>query len=262
MKPLRKICGVPFPLVVALVLVLAYVWTFGRATFLVWRVNKEAVENPRLSMVPVPLSDNSISIARGATLTKFGYQFDVPWKMKEARPAKTIAIFVSDSGQEAVMFWNPAEQKGFVKLMEDSPGVPLGAFASVYGAKTVQSDYDFDQAVVNATPSQLSYVLPGRRVVRAAVFLMLKPTEMIDAKTGFYSFETQHLRGFQNGNPAKATNVLVKAFDAENHQFEFVFGNRSNPKFGLTQADINLVLQTLRPAPAAQTEGHVNPARK
>jgi hypothetical protein len=258
----KRVCGIPFPLAVALALVLAYVWIFGRATYLVWLVKKEVVENPILAIIPVPLSDTSFSTAQGTTLTKFGYQFDVPWKMKERKQGNTIAIFVSESGREAVMFWDPAEQKGFVKLMKDSLGAQFGALASVYGAKTIQSDYDFDQAVMSTTPSQLSYVLPGRKEVRAAVLLMLKPIEMTDAETGFYSFETKNLRGFQNGNPAKAKNVMVKAFDAEDHLFEFVFGNRSYPNGGPTQADINMVLQTLRLAPGAQPEGSANPIGK
>ena len=250
----KKICGIPFPLAAIFALVLAYVWVFGRATFLVWHVKKEAAENPRLAMVPAPLTDTSISTSQGTTLTKFGYQFDVPWELKELKQGDTIAIFGSESGQEALMFWDPAQNKGPVKMMKNSLGIPSREMALVYGAQTIQSDYAFDQAIVNATPSQLSYVLPGRRVVRTAVLLMLKPTEMIDAETGFYSFETQQLRGFQNGNPLKAKNVLVKAFDAENRQFQFVFGNRSYPNGGPTQADINLVLQTLRPAPAGQMD--------
>jgi hypothetical protein len=262
MKIPKKVCGIPFPWAVALALVLAYVWIFGRATFLVWRVKKEAAENPRLAMVPVPLSDTSISTAQGITLTEFGYQFDAPWKMKEPKQGNTIAIFESESGQEVIMFSDPAKKEGAVKIMKDSMGTRFGELASVYGAKTIQSDYDFDQALVNTTPSELSYVLPGRRVVRAAVLLMLKPTEMIDAETGFYSFETQHLRGFQNGDPGKTKTVIVKAFDAEDHQFEFVFGNRSYPNGGPTQADINLVLQTLRPAPAGQPEGSANSVGK
>jgi len=101
------------------------------------------------------------------------------------------------------MFWDPAEKKGLVRRMKETPGAQLGALASVYGARAMQSDYDFYRAVANATPSQLSYVLPRRKEVRAAVFLMLKPIEMIDSETGFYSFETQNLRAFKTAIPRK-----------------------------------------------------------
>lgn len=247
----KKVCGIPFPLAVATALVLAYVWFFGKPTFFVWRMKKEAAENPRLAMVPVPLSDTSISTAQGTTVTEFGYQFEVPWKMKEPKPGNTIAIAESQSGQEVIMFWDPAKKQGPVKMMKDSLGKSFKELASVYGAQTIQSDFDFDQALANTTPSQLSYVLPGKKEVRAGVLLMLKPIMMVDAETGFYSFETEHLRGFQNGNPTKAKTVIVEAFDASDRQFEFAFGSRSYPKGDLTQADINKVLQTLRSAPAS-----------
>jgi len=121
----------------------------------------------------------------------------------------------------------------------------------LYGAQTIQSSYDFDRALLNTTPSQLTYILPGKKVVRTAVLLMLKPLGTLDAQTGLYSFETDHLRGFQNGDPKKTKTVMVEVFDAQDHEFQFAFGNRSYPKGDLTQADINRFLQTLRPAPAS-----------
>jgi hypothetical protein len=247
----KKICGIPFPLAVAAALVLAYVWIYGRATFLVWRMKKEAAENPMLAMVPVPLSDHSISTAPGTTVAEFGYQFEVPWKMNEPKRENSLAIFESQSGEEIVIFWDPAKKQGFVRTMKDSLGIPIKDMAQLYGAQTIQSSYDFDRALLNTTPSQLTYILPGKKVVRTAVLLMLKPLGTLDAQTGLYSFETDHLRGFQNGDPKKTKTVMVEVFDAQDHEFQFAFGNRSYPKGDLTQADINRFLQTLRPAPAS-----------
>jgi hypothetical protein len=231
---------------------LAYVWFFGRATYLVWLVKQEVVKDPTLAAIPVPLLNVSISNAPGATLTNFGYQFEVPWQMKESKVGHTMAITQSESGRQVIVFFDPAEKRGFVKLMNDSLTARVEELAPVYGRGALRSDYDFDRAVVNASPSQLSYIFPGRKEIRAASLLMLKPIETVKAETGIYSFQTARLRGFQNGDPMRADSVLVKAFDSDDHQFEFVFGNKSYPDAGLTQADINRVLQTLRPTPTSQ----------
>jgi hypothetical protein len=262
MKPFRKTCGIPIPLAIVIGLILTYAWIFMKPTYLVWLVKNEAAHNPSLAVVPVPLSDTSISAVQGTTLTAFGYQFDVPWKMKELKHAGAIAIFASEPEQEAIMFWDPAKTAGLVKIMKDSPGTPVKEMAVVYGENTIRSNYDFHHALVNSTPSELSYFLPGRTVVRAAVLLMLKPMEMIDAETGIYSFNTEHLRGFQNGDPAKAKNVMIKAYDSEDREFQFVFGSKVYPSTGLTQADINLALQSLRPVPVAQPDEPANPTGK
>jgi hypothetical protein len=182
--------------------------------------------------------------------------------MKEVKHVDAIAIFASEPEQVAIMFWDPSKSQGIVQIMKDIPEMPAKEMARFYGENMIRSNYDFHLALVNTTPSQLSYFLPGRAVVRAAVLLMTKPTEMTNAETGLYSFNTGHLRGFQNGDPAKAKNVMIKAYDSEDREFQFVFGSKVYPNTGLTQADINLALQTLRPVPVAQPDEPANPTGK
>jgi len=239
---------------IALALLLGYTIFFGKATFFVWQARHDAATHPIWAIVPVALSDTSVSSARGSTLTKFGYQFDVPWKMREAKAVEGIAFFRADSGQETLEFWDPAIQTGLVEIMRDSNEVARNAMTLFYGSKFVQSDYAFEQAVLNTTPSQLSYFWPGKKDVRAAVLLMMKPIGIPESSTGIYSFETENLRGFQSGNPAKAGSVTVKAFDAQDRQFLFIWGTNPKSTGWLTQADINLVLHTLRPAPIEKSE--------
>jgi len=238
-----------------LIVVLAYIWVFGRATAFIWYVKSEVAKNPKLVLVPVPLSDTSLPPDQGTTLTAFGYQFEVPWKMNEVkRKATIIESFQSESGQEILSLWDPFSKKGGAKIMRETPGGTSPAMAMVYGPTAIQSDYDFEQAIAFATPAQLSFFMPRVKEVRAGVFLLLKPLVTTDAETGFYSFQTEHLRGFQNGDPAKAKNVIVKAFDVEDRIFEFIFSNKSAGTGSITQADINMVMQTLRPAPASPSE--------
>jgi hypothetical protein len=251
MKPLRKILGIPLPLAVLIALVLTYALIFGKPTRIVWAMKKEAASNPRLSVVPIPLSDTSISQQEGTLKNFFGYQFEVPWRTGEQKQRDSIAFVFSQSSQEAVTFFDPTGQQGFIRMMKETPGLRVGYLNPLYGRENVQSDYEFARAALNASPSQLSLFLPWSKEVYAANLLRMKEAFLVQPQIGLYSFEIGQLRGFQHGDPVRDKNVEVEAYDADDRKFKFIFSSKSGPNGGMTQPDINRILQTLRPAPAS-----------
>jgi hypothetical protein len=252
MKPFGKIWGIPLPLAVAIALGLSYALIFGKPTDIVWTMKKEAAKNSRLSVVPIPLSNTSISQEKGTTENFFGYQFEVPWQEGEKKQRDSIAVLFSHSGQEAVMFFDPGGERGFIRMLKETPGLQVGYLNPVYGRENVQSDYEFVRAALNTTPSQLSLFLPWSKEVYAANLLRMKEVFLLEQQDGLYSFEFGQLRGFQQGDPVRDKNVVVEAYDAGDRKFKFIFSSKSGPNGGMTQPDVNRVLQTLRPAPALQ----------
>jgi hypothetical protein len=71
---------------------------------------------------------------------------------------------------------------------------------------------------------------------------MMKQTE-----TGLFSFQGQRLGGFQMGDPLRAT-IHIDAFDDQDRHFEFFIGVAKGKNFTITQAEVNKILQSLRPA--------------
>jgi len=252
MKPFRKIWGIPFPLAVAIALCVSYALIFGKPTYIVWTIKMEAAKNSRLWVVPIPLPNTSISQGKGITENFFGYQFEVPWQKGEQKQLDSIALVFSQSGQEAVSFFNPGGDRGFIRMMKETPGLRVGYLNPLYGRENVQSDYEFVRAALNTTPSQLSLFLPWSKEVYAANLLRMKEAFILGPQGGLYSFEFGQLRGFQHGDPVRDKNVLVDAYDAGDRKFRLSFSSKSGPNGGMTQPDINRVLQTLRPAPALQ----------
>jgi hypothetical protein len=252
MKPFRKIWGIPLPLAVAIALCVSYALIFGKPTDIVWTVKKETAKNSRLTIVPIPLSNTSASQEKGTFENFFGYQFEVPWQEGEKKRQDSIALVFSHSGQEAVMFFDPGGERGFIRMLKETPGLSVGYLNPVYGRENIQSDYEFERAALNTTPSQLSLFLPWSKEVYAANLLRMKEAFLLALQTGLYSFEFGHLRGFQHGDPVRDKNVEVEAYDAGDRKFKLVFSSKSGPNGGMTQPDINRVLQTLRPAPALQ----------
>jgi hypothetical protein len=247
-----KIFGIPRPLVVIIVVVLIYAYKFGGATSWILQARAAARKDPTLANVPIPLGDLSVSIVPGTTFSEFGFQFEVPWTARLKKHDDFAAlIYVPEGELAAIMFFNPAKSPGLIKEtregLEKRGENPKAANLFLDAA----SDYDLERSTWYATPDQLSLFFPRRKDVFAATWLNIKSSLNQQAKTGLYSFTFGKLRGFQFGDPAKSHSVQVDAFDDQDRKFEFVFGSKPGPVFTITQAEINRVLQTLRPAPTS-----------
>lgn len=241
------------PLAVAIVFALIYSWKFGPATSLILRAKNAAKKNPLLATVPIELPDRSVSTAPGTTFTEFGFQFEVPWIAKEKPHGDHIAIIYVPDGTAALLFFNPAEDKGLVKELrqtfKDQGKDPV--YANLY--LDAKSDYDLERSTWYATPEQLSVFFPRKKEVFNATRLMTKDVLGAEAKTGLYAFTFGQLRGFQFGDPARVHSIRVDAFDDQDRKFVFSIGTKSDSNVYLKQADINRVLQSLRPAHSSTT---------
>jgi hypothetical protein len=250
-KTLPKLRGILRPLAIVIAVALIYTYKFGGATSWILQARTEAREDPTLANVPIPLGDLSASIVPGTTFSEFGFQFEVPWAARLKSHDDFVAlVYVPEGELAAIMFFNPRRQ-GLVKDMRDDLAKrgqnPRAANLYLDAA----SDYDLERSTWYATPDQLSLFFPRRKDVLAATWLNIKSSLNQQARTGLYSFTFGKLRGFQFGDPAKSHSVQVDAFDDQDRKFEFVFGSKPSPIFTIAQADINRVLQTLRPAPGA-----------
>jgi hypothetical protein len=65
-----------------------------------------------------------------------------------------------------------------------------------------------------------------------------------ELEKGLYSLEIGGLRGFKFGDPTRAKNVRIEAFDNQDQSLNFFFGSKSETSPALTQPEINRVLQT------------------
>lgn len=241
------------PLAVAIAFALIYSWRFGPATSWILQAKDAAKKNPLLATIPIQLADRSASAAPGTTFTEFGFQFEVPWIAKEKSRSNYAAIIYVPDGAAALMFFNPAEDQGLVKeLRQRLKGQGKDPVAANLFLDA-NSDYDLERSMWYATPKQLSVFFPRKKEILAATRLMTKDALGAQAKTGFYAFTFGQLRGFQLGDPALVHGIRIDAFDDQDRKFVFSIGTKSDSNVYLKQADINRVLQSLRPTPAPPT---------
>jgi hypothetical protein len=218
-------------------------------------------EHPRLALVPQPLTDYSVNPADGMTFSRFGYEFEIPWKDvqriddREHSGFKDSVRIVFKSGY-VVVFLDPNEQPNRVKenLKNFLTGMGAESRASVE-PYLGGSNFDLESAILRTTSDHVSPSMPRSEVLRQLILLNQKLTETeicidedIGGKSRVYAVQTRTWRCFEKGEPARGT--LVDLFDDKDREVQIHVMHETWVKVKTTQADVNRIVQTLRPVGA------------
>ncbi|MFQ5520145.1 MAG: hypothetical protein ACE5FK_02005 [Candidatus Methylomirabilia bacterium] len=226
---------------------LLYGLLFGVQTFAVVSWKKPRSENPELYILPQRLHLPSEPQFAGTRLSYFGYDLEAPWTDIETEDAgKSFARISFKSGQGIVVF-NPAESIDLIaEFMAQNPD-DADRTLSVFGPDAMKSNYSLYQAILNATPDELSIFMPKRDAIKLPILLILKRALLANAESGMYAFEFRDLRGFQFGNPARTNRVIIHLF-VDHRQVELLVFVAKDSDATLSQDEITHVIRTLRPA--------------
>lgn len=188
---------------IAAVLCLAYLWFFGVATMFALEARYVAWKIPMVKKTPVELPDQSIAQGAGRKLEYFGYEFEVPWEIDEAKskelgqynpqPRKEQFIAFRSGNRLTVFRIAPREfVNGFLsmgKAVETRCASPdgddeasalkwltcdLGAHKALYGEDVLQSDYSFKEGVLKTTPDKVGLLAPRKEAAASAMLLVIK----------------------------------------------------------------------------------------
>lgn len=203
------------------------------------------------SSVPRPLTDTATSIAEGTTLSYYGYTFEVPWKEidKERNEGSTVEVRFK-TGQ-VIKFNNPVYFDSD-PISSFSSHLDQSTFRQAFSTGLHQSKYQQFEAVISATPSQLSPLLSHTDFARIRTLLEIKGLwfEHSAAASDIFSFETTDYRGFENsGLPHGWQNVVLHIFDKrDQHWFTILIACDDRSGVKLKQAEVNRVIGSFREA--------------
>jgi len=216
-----------------------------------WDVRNEK----ELWVVPRPLPTlPAVSSIKGKTFSYFGYQIDSPWadvKQEKALKFMTVLYF---SGGQLIAIHDPAQMPDDVQIMEQADGEHGARIKNIFGEDTMRSNYALRSRILNLTPGDLRLSFSWREMASNSTLLMLKPMWSLQSKDGLYSFETNFLRGFQEGDPARDNMVVIDAFDAQDREIELWIGSQRGTAVRPSQADIDGIVWSVRPAATLQTK--------
>src|SRR5258708_36696704 len=103
-------------------------------------------------------------------------------------------------------------------------------------------------------PGELKSCIQSKEMLSSSSLLMLKPMSTGTRKGGLYSFRTEWLRGFQQGDPTRDKTVTIEAFDSHDHEIELSIGRALGASQDVRQSEVNRIIYSLRPTLAGQTE--------
>lgn len=209
---------------------------------------------PELWMVPRPLVDDSIAQAAGRKFTFYGYQFEVPWTdVKHEEHLKSMELVYFSNGF-FLMLRDPTESVNELELLTSRGTKNEAGLRRLFGDEATRSNYALRSKILNLTPRDLQLSFSRQKMVSSSILLTLKPIWTGSLQGGLYSFQTDSLRGFQQGDPTRDRTVIIDAFDAHDHEIELSIGRARGASQDVRQSELNRIIYSLRPIRAGQAE--------
>ncbi len=209
---------------------------------------------PITRVTPTDLKDQSLSQAPGKRLSYFGYEFEIPWSdlddtqtklYPKDKPDKIRVDLRFRSGLRLLVTAIPPGE--WANDLSTEMKLPVRQFQSTFG----QSDYSFVKTLYEFTPDKMNHWAVQRVLAREQFLLIMKSVALSSsAGSGIFKVQNQEYKGFQEGNPQIRQDGIAIHLYSDEGSVEFIFLQENYPNAtGITQPEINRVIQSLRKAP-------------
>lgn len=223
---------------------------------------------PVAKIVPTELKDHSVSQSPGTKLSYLGYEFEVPWNDLDGtktelypkdKPEKTRVVLVFRSGLRLML--TAVRPREFAQLWATDFKIQPRGVDILFGPGSSTSDYVFVRNVYEYTPDKMHYwsLSPGQHAREQMVLLIKSIMPAKAAETGIFYVQNLDYKGFQQGNPEIRQDRLVLDLYSDESHFELMFLQKDyHNATGVTQAEINRVIQSVRKAASTEAAALTN----
>jgi hypothetical protein len=240
--------GLMPPARIIFIILIAFFVFYAVPIFAVVSMKWKVRNLPEVWVVPTPLPNVSIQRSGGLKFSYFGYEFESPWTpLKQERKLKS-GVYLYFTNRAVVVFLDPSKKINELEGLKHGDAGQDIDVRSIFGDRATRSNYALRSKILYFTPNDLSLFSSPRRMVGNSILIMLKPLDAGRAKGGMYSFQTEWLRGFQDGDPAIDKMTIIDGFDPHDREVELWVGSQEGANKP-SQADVNRILYSIRPAP-------------
>lgn len=203
-----------------------------------------------VKVVPTDLGDLTISQAPGTKLSFVGYEFEVPWTDFDESQTKTLNNEPADD-----LSW-VCFRSGLKLFLAAEPLQPY-------------PEYEFEGQIYAINPDKISYwaLITGKHY-RDLPLLLVKSDnlrhvgfdpESSPSENGIFNIQSHGYKGFQYGDPQKWHPELdLKLYSADGRVKIQILQKDYDDPMGVTQPEINRIVQSLHKDPSSETS--ISPA--
>ncbi len=234
--------------------VAAIFFVYGRPVGFLLYSRWNARKTPELWHVPVPLPAVPAETSTGKTYTYFGYELESPWTELTLEKKFSSQVILYFSNGPFILIFDPAQipnELSAIKERDLNRGVTT---TSVFGSGTLQSRYALLSKTLNVTPGDLRLTWSRQEMAENSVLLLIKDISVSRFKSHLYSFQTETVRGFQEGDPGPTMPAVIEAFDEQDRKIELWVGAKRGATSVPSQADVSRIIYSLRPATTPRTK--------
>jgi hypothetical protein len=161
-------------------------------------------------------------------------------------PNDSVVNLTFSTGNVVVIF-DPTKQDALQVLKQESTkeGVRL---AKYFDDQALRTNYSMCSKQLYLTPHDMSVFSSRTEEAGKYSLLMRKSLELRRVNGGLYSFRTERVRGFQQGDPAHDEVVIVETYDSQDHVIKLFIASDRAGRHKVSQADLNEIVSSLRPA--------------
>jgi hypothetical protein len=224
-----------------------YLYAFGQQTAFGLMLRYKCRGIPLAWETPVALADLSISPTPHSQHFFCGYQFELPWDDVDARKSRNVGSIQVTFFRSKDAFWFSCfPPKDFVNGIAKEMNFDRQQFRSDFG-DAADSDYDFNRAMLAATPGAITLLTPDQQVRRESSLLLLKVMATPPTDSGIFLLHTPRFKGFQFGAAGRRPNrITVYLYDEKGGLNLIFFQGRHGSAPSISQAEINRVVQSVR----------------
>jgi hypothetical protein len=199
--------------------ILVFLLTYGGRIALLLFARREVRNIPQVWLVPTPLAVVPPDRPAGRRFSYFGYEFTTPWtelssdRRHDTNDPNDSVVNVTFSTGNVVVIFDPAKQDVLQVLKQESSkqGVWLTKY---FDDQALRTNYAMRSKQLYLTPHDMSVFSSRTKEAAKYSLIMMKSLELRRVNGGLYSFQTERVRGFQQGDPAHDEVVIVEAYDS------------------------------------------------
>jgi hypothetical protein len=218
--------------------------------------------NPDCKQCSIELQDLSVSKAKGEKLSFMAAEFEVPWDDVDQEKSRIVGNWVLinfRSGNSIILCVSPPG--GFLTSISKNEATDPRLFAAIYGPQVLRSDYALHKAIFETTPSQITLFTPTNRAAGLSSIILIKAIMPPTTDWAVYNIRSNDFKGFRLGDPVRRPKKTCLELYADDVEFEInISQNTSGPAPGITQAEINRMIQSVHKAAHPQSIFTVHPS--